>query len=218
MTYKINVMDCGVCLEALGCASFDKNADVDPDSVHRFSCGHAFHASCAIRSVLVSRRCPSCRASLNAKDSDTESEDLPVIIHTHPSAASDVRMNSDITMGRVRSTSADVQRERRVFRMMVAEYNRLHDRMRHRRRAALQEALGAFRRRHYANCDQAIVRLQIHLERVRHAEAKAWAEIEGSVPSGDAWEQYLSIDATEFVGLSSRRSENMLDRRFWSLR
>ena len=210
-----------MCLDALGCASFAKNAEaVDPDTVHRFPCGHAFHASCAIRSVLVSRRCPSCRASLDAKDSesvsDTESEDLPVIhSHTH---TSDVHMNSNSTMGRVRSTSAEVQRERRAFRMMVAEYNRMHDRMRHRRRAAVQEALGAFRRRHYATCDQAILQLQMVLERVRNAEAKAWAEIEGSVPSGDEWEHYLSIDATEFIGLSSRRSENMLDRRFWSLR
>jgi hypothetical protein len=227
-------MECGVCLEAMACSSYVSGhatageagsagataAAADPDNVHRFPCGHAFHASCAIQSVLVSRRCPTCRASLDAhagheEESGSESDGLPMILHAHH--ASDPRMNSHSVMARVRSTSVEVQRERRAFRLLIAEYNRMHDRMRHRRRAALQEALGAFRRRHYASCDAAIRRVQFSLERVQMAEARAWQEQKGSAPEGQEWDAYVQRDATDYVGLPSRRCENMMDRRFWSL-
>ena len=219
-------MECGVCLEAMPCASFVSptaaaaSVAVVLENEHRFRCGHAFHANCAVQSLLASRKCPTCRASLDGVDASSEDDDAPTALWfpSPPAAgASDPNMLRNPVLARVRSLHEGVRTERRAFRAIVANYNRLHDRMRHRRRAAIQEALGAFRRRHYAACDAAICGVQEALERVQQAEARAWEEQEGSAPEGQAWNTYLQRDATDYVGLPSRRCDNMMDRRFWSL-
>lgn len=219
-------MDCSICLEALDCPSFvaqgsSQWADAAmPDNASRFPCGHAFHSSCAVQSLLTSRTCPTCRASVDAayaaSEDSEDSETLNFVVHTHE--AQDPTMSRDPLMHRIRSRSQAVQQERRTFRLELREYNRLQDQMRHRRRQALQEALGALRRRHYATCDLAISRLQASLLRVHQRESEAWVEEVGEEPSGNAWQRYAARDASEYIGQPRQRCETMLDRRFWSLR
>ena len=213
-------MDCGICLEALGCASYVAPAaesETLPDTAVRFPCGHAFHSSCAVHALLTSRTCPSCRANLDpnyaASEADTEVEHLfqaaPLVDET---------MAHDPRMHRIRSRSAAIQLERRNFRLQLRDFNRLQDRMRHRRRQVVQDALGALRRRYYASCIQAMGRLQESLERVHDLEIEAWTDDTGELPTGPQWQQYLSRDASEYIGQSRTRCESLLDRRFWSLR
>lgn len=210
-------MECGICLEDLGCAAYvasSSDAQV-PDNVNRFPCGHAFHSSCAVQTLLTSRSCPTCRANLDPNHEPSDEESIVDFFHIVPS---DVTMAHDPRMHRLRSRSAEIQLARRTFRLQLSDYNRMQDRMRHRRRQAIQEALGALRRRFYSSCTVALGRLQISLDRVLALEQEAWRSDTGEEPSGHQWVRYLARDASEYIGQPRDRCESMLDRRFWSLR
>jgi hypothetical protein len=194
----------------------------------RFVCGHAFHAACAVQALLNgSPRCPSCRtswdprftasaAAAQAHDADADDGDTPILFRSALDA--NANMSYHPIMRRVRSRYSDVQQRRRELRERISSYNRLQDRMRHARRAAIQEALGAFRRRHYEACNAAIHGVQDALEDVIDAERKGWERESGAPPSGAEWVFYTQQTAPELVADSRSRAENLLDRRFWSLR
>ena len=212
-------MECGICLEAMAVPSYlaDAQAETLDHGHSRFACGHAFHAACAVQALLSGApRCPSCRANLDPSRLAWEDADTPVLIRTDLEV--DLSMSSDPTMRRVRSRYSEVQVLRRALRQRVTTYNRLQDRMRHLRRAAIQEALGAFRRRHYEACSAAIEGVQAALLDVVDSERKAWQIETGAAPSGVAWEVYAQQAAPDVVGQPRTRTESLLDRRFWSLR
>lgn len=221
-------MECGICLEVMAVPSYRAaSADETEELDHRhsrFVCGHAFHAACAVQALLNGLpRCPSCRANLNplaahAADAveDGDEDDTPILFRSGVDA--DFNMSYHPIMRRVRSRYSDVQSSRRMLRERVHSYNRLQDRMRHLRRAAIQEALGAFRRRHYEACSAAIHGVQAALQDVLDGESKAWEREAGAPPAGAEWALYSQQTAPDLVAEANRRSENLLDRRFWSLR
>jgi hypothetical protein len=225
--------ECGICLENLNCpsyippnqsAAFNSVKEESPQQTSRFPCGHAFHSNCAVQSLFSSRRCPSCRSNIDPSSSLDNETNMNILNDAANDAILTMTFNTDptlihdATMIRIRAHDRDVKRERLLFRHALAEYNRLQDRMRHRRRSAIQEALGALRRRHYTACDEAIVSLQKKIQSVQGFEAAAWERATGHPPSGSSWEDYLSLSAIDFIGPSRLRTESMLDRRFWSLR
>lgn len=228
---EINIDNqCGICLEPMA----ETRAFITPpeagspppsetsENTSRFLCGHAFHSSCAVQSLLVSYKCPSCRTEING--SSTSSDELDAeeirnhIINEINRFVEDPLMDRDPLMTFIRSRVPDVQRARQQFRQALANYNQLQDRMRHLRRVAIRDALNTLRRQHYASCDNAITQLQQRWQRVIDAETTSWQQLRGEAPSGDHWEFYQSLTAIDHVSPARVLQEDIRSRRFWSLR
>ena len=209
--------NCPICQFPMSVALFDaaSAAGGSGDTV-RLSCHHAFHGHCIVESLrLAGTACPVCRDG--QQETNYEQIFMDVFNEMDVDDASTV-IHTDDLLDDIRSRNHDIQRERSAINTELTRYNVWKDRLRHRRKAVLEESMRGFRVREIPMARAFQSRIETMMRRVMDKEAAEYARLSSqatleSTPWYTASRTFSARDYLSELGHVPR--QDPMNSRFW---